>query len=151
MHINMHPALPTPLPSTTLLYSQQTQGIVGKMAQDVRKVLWCHSHLVCLVFEGSIPTCTWFCDFFVTCFCCFFKNNVEMAIQRYICDCTCSYWLNHNTGIRIPPVLCCLWVCCLACHVLGVAKIEQRWLDQESHHTCDVHKQILNWHTHAFS
>ena len=35
--------------------------IVGKMAQDVRrdgvKVLWCHSHLVWLVFEGSTLTC----------------------------------------------------------------------------------------------
>ena len=35
------------------------------------KVLWCHSHLVWLVFEGSIPTCTCFHseNFFVTCFC----------------------------------------------------------------------------------
>ena len=24
------------------------------------KLLWCHSHLVWLVFEGSIPTCTCF-------------------------------------------------------------------------------------------
>ena len=30
---------------------------------------WCHSHLVWLVFEGSIPTCGCFHseDFFVTC------------------------------------------------------------------------------------
>ena len=40
--------------------------IVGKMAQDVGmvwngvKVLWCHSHLVWLVFEGPIPTCACF-------------------------------------------------------------------------------------------
>ena len=37
--------------------------IVGKMAQDVGnvlKVLWCHSHLVWLVFEGFIPTCSFF-------------------------------------------------------------------------------------------
>ena len=62
-----HPALPTPLPSTTLLCTQLTQGTVGKMAQTVEmvKVLWCHSHLVWLVFEGSIPTCTCF-HFFVT-------------------------------------------------------------------------------------
>ena len=32
------------------------------------KVLWCHSHLVWLVFEGSIPTCTCFpSENFVTC------------------------------------------------------------------------------------
>ena len=32
------------------------------------KLLWCHSHLVWLVFEGSIPTCTCFHseNFFVT-------------------------------------------------------------------------------------
>ena len=38
--------------------------IVGKIAQDVRrdgvKALWCHSHLVWLVFEASIPTRTCF-------------------------------------------------------------------------------------------
>ena len=31
-------ALPTPLPSTTLLCTQQMQSIVGKMAQDVGMV-----------------------------------------------------------------------------------------------------------------
>ena len=34
---------------------------VGKNVQDLgggMKVLWCHSHLVLLVFEGSIPKCT---------------------------------------------------------------------------------------------
>ena len=37
------------------------------------KVLLCRSHLVWLVFEGSIPTCTRFCSerFFVACSCCF--------------------------------------------------------------------------------
>ena len=41
------------------------------------KVLWCHSHLVWLVFEGSIPTCACFRPekFFVTCFCCFFYGK----------------------------------------------------------------------------
>ena len=34
--------------------------IVGKMAQDGLKVLWCDSHLVWLDFEGSIPTCARF-------------------------------------------------------------------------------------------
>ena len=38
------------------------------------KVLWCHSHLVWLVFESTIPTCTcfYFRKLFVTCFCCCF-------------------------------------------------------------------------------
>ena len=37
-------------------------------------VLWCRSHLVWLVFEGSIPTCAYFPleNFSVTCSCCFF-------------------------------------------------------------------------------
>ena len=42
--------------------------------RDGVKSLWCHSHLVWLVFEGSIPTCA--ClhseNFFVTCSCCLF-------------------------------------------------------------------------------
>ena len=40
MHVNVHytPALPTPLPSTTLLCTQKTQGIASKMAQDVGMV-----------------------------------------------------------------------------------------------------------------
>ena len=53
--------------------------IVGEMAQDVGmhgvNVLWYHSHLVWLVFEGSIPTCMHLFSleiFFVTCSCCFF-------------------------------------------------------------------------------
>ena len=50
-------------------------GVHSKMAQDVYrdgvKLLWCHSHLVWLVFEGSIPTCACFHseNFFVTCSC----------------------------------------------------------------------------------
>ena len=46
-----------------------------KMAQDVGmvEVLWCHSHLVWLGFEGSIPTCACFhsenfCDLFLLSF-----------------------------------------------------------------------------------
>ena len=53
--------------------------IVGRMEQDVENrdgvnVLWCRSHLVWLVFEGSVPTCACFHleNFFVTCSCCFF-------------------------------------------------------------------------------
>jgi len=45
-----------------------------KRCRDGVKVLWGHSHLVWLVFEGSIPTCACFHEgkLFVTCFCCFF-------------------------------------------------------------------------------
>ena len=32
----------------------------GTRCRDGVKVLWCHSHLVWLVFEASIPTCTCF-------------------------------------------------------------------------------------------
>ena len=32
----------------------------GTRCRDGVKVLWCHSHLVWLVFEGSIPTCACF-------------------------------------------------------------------------------------------
>ena len=32
----------------------------GTRCRDGVKVLWCHSHLVQLVFEASIPTCTCF-------------------------------------------------------------------------------------------
>ena len=41
----------------------------GKRCRDGVKVLWCHSHLVWLVFEGSIPYMCLFCEkkTFVTC------------------------------------------------------------------------------------
>ena len=47
---------------------------VIEWCRDGVKVLWYHSHLVWLVFEGSIPKCTCFQSepFSVTCFCCFF-------------------------------------------------------------------------------
>ena len=45
--------------------------IFGKMAHDVEMMLCFYSHLVWLVFEGSIPTYTCF-HFCVTCSCCFF-------------------------------------------------------------------------------
>ena len=46
----------------------------GTRCRDGVKLLWCHSHLVWLVFEGSIPTCACFHseNVFVTCSCCFF-------------------------------------------------------------------------------
>ena len=45
--------------------------------RDGVKVLWCHSHLVWFVFEGSIPTCAClhsgnFCDLFLLSFVCVF-------------------------------------------------------------------------------
>ena len=46
----------------------------GTRCRDGVNVLWWCSHLVWLVFEGSIPTCACFHseNFFVTCFCFFF-------------------------------------------------------------------------------
>ena len=46
----------------------------GTRCRDGVKVLWCHSHLVWLVFEASIPTCACFhegklfCDLFLLLF-----------------------------------------------------------------------------------
>ena len=34
----------------------------GTRCMNIVKVLWCHSNLVLLVFEGSNPTCTCFCS-----------------------------------------------------------------------------------------
>ena len=46
----------------------------GTRCRDGVNMLWCRSHLVWLVFEGSIPT--WACfhseNYFVTCSCSFF-------------------------------------------------------------------------------
>ena len=59
-----HPALCTPLPSTTFLCTQlantKHSRQNGTRCRDGVKLLWCHSHLVWLVFEGFIPTCTCF-------------------------------------------------------------------------------------------
>ena len=48
------------------------------------KVLWCRSHLVWLVFEGSIPACACFCsvNFFVTYSCCFLVCLFFVGIVR---------------------------------------------------------------------
>ena len=68
-----HPAIPSPLPSTTLLCTQlantEHSWQNGTRCRDGVNVLWCRSHLVWLVFEGSIPTCAGFHsgNFFVTC------------------------------------------------------------------------------------
>ena len=61
------------LPSTALLCTQLTNTKHswqnGTRCRDGVNALWCHSHFVWLVFEGSIPTCTCFHseNFFVTC------------------------------------------------------------------------------------
>ena len=66
----------------------------GTRCRDGVNVLWCRSHLVWLVFEGSIPTCACFHseNFFVTCSCCFFfllffrssKREERQARGRYM-------------------------------------------------------------------
>ena len=62
--LTLHATLPTSLPSTTLLCTQQTQGIVGEMALDIETV-WKYcgvNHILFgwFVHEGSIPICTCF-------------------------------------------------------------------------------------------
>ena len=56
----------------------------GTRCRDGVKLLWCHSHLVWLVFEGSIPTCA--CshseNFFVTCSCCLCCISLEMVREK---------------------------------------------------------------------
>ena len=70
MHINMHYTSSTTHPTASnVLHTQLTQGTASWQNGTVKiKVLWCHSHLVWLVFEGSIPTCACFRseNFFVT-------------------------------------------------------------------------------------
>ena len=58
-----HPTLHILLPSTTLLGTQLiTRHSWQHDTVGMVKVLWCHSHLVWLVFEGSISTCADFCS-----------------------------------------------------------------------------------------
>ena len=64
LHAHQH-ALPTHedypsqcLPPPPMHANQQRQN--GTRCRDGVKVLWCRSHLACLVFEGSIPTCACF-------------------------------------------------------------------------------------------
>ena len=74
IHINMHYTPSTTFPTaSTFLSTQLTQSIGsgqnGTRCRDSVKVLWCHSYLIWLVFEGSIPTCACFHiqkTFFVT-------------------------------------------------------------------------------------
>ena len=56
----------------------------GTRCRDGVNVLWCRSHLVWLVFEGSIPTCACFHseNVLVTCRC------VDGSVQS-LCLCVC--------------------------------------------------------------
>ena len=70
MHYTPSDTLPTafhnPAMHTT---NKHMQSIVGKMGDGVN-VLWCRSHLVWVVFEGSIPTCA-----------CFHSENVFVTLH----------------------------------------------------------------------
>ena len=56
----------------------------GTRCRDGVKLLWCHSHLVWLVFEAPIPTCACFHseNFFVTCSCCFLYCFLGMVRKK---------------------------------------------------------------------
>ena len=67
-----HPSMYKPLLHTTNKHMQTHSWQNGTRCRDGVNVLWCRSHLVWLVFEGSIPTCACFHseNFFVTCMKC---------------------------------------------------------------------------------
>ena len=83
-----HTAIPSPLPSTTLLYTQlantKHSWQNGTRCRDGVNVLWCRSHLVRLVFEHFIPTCACFHseNFFVTCKYFYFTRKFQGIISR---------------------------------------------------------------------
>ena len=85
MHMHNTQPIPSPLPSITLLCTQLTNTKHswqnGTKCRDSVNVSWCRSHLVQLVFEHSIPTCTCFPleNFFVT----FIYLSIT---NRYFCD-----------------------------------------------------------------
>ena len=58
----------------------------GTRYRDDVNVLWCHSYLVWLVFEGSSPTCACFHseNFIVTCSC--FLFLVAMSESLEVCQ-----------------------------------------------------------------
>ena len=79
-----HTAIPSPLPSSTLLCTQLTNTKHswqnGTRCRDGVNVLWCRSHLVRLVFERSIPTCA-----------CFPLENFFVTLSYSYCDLSISY------------------------------------------------------------
>ena len=86
-----HPALPFPLPSTTLLGTQLTNTKHswqnGTKCRDGVNVLWYHSHPVWLVFEGSIPTSA-----------CFHSENFFVTLV--FCVCTLTNTINDREACR---------------------------------------------------
>ena len=68
MHIKMHYTPTTAFHNSSLHTTNKHKAYSyfckwwqnGTRCRDGVKVLWCHSHLVWLVFEASIPTCTCF-------------------------------------------------------------------------------------------
>ena len=89
-----HTAIPSPLPSTTLLCTQLTNTKHswqnGTRCRDGANVLWCRSHLVRLVFERFIPTCACFHseNFFVTRFTLIGRGGVFIRTQiMYLSTC----------------------------------------------------------------
>ena len=96
-----HPAIPSQLPSTTQLCTQLTNTKHswqnGTRCRDGVNVLWCRSHLVWLVFEGYIPTCTCFsfrklfCDLYLI-ICLSTKNIVVVLWWVW------AYWLQKSAS-----------------------------------------------------
>ena len=72
----------------------------GTRCRDGVKVLWCHSHLVWLVFEASIPTCA-----------CFHSEN-------FFCDLFLLFFFF---------VFVCVCVCVCVCVLFRNGKREERW------------------------
>ena len=97
----------------------------GTRCRDGVKVLWCHSHLVWLVFEASIPTCTCFHEgkllwlvsvafFFL--FVMLFRNGKteERREERPRGRCMVNFFVHIKLRIIINSVklyitLLCLW------------------------------------------
>ena len=79
------------------------------------KLLWCHSHLVWLVFEGSIPTCTCFHseNFFVTCICklhaCCPKKNMSLFCMASLLN--GCFPLDCSTCVRPGMIVCTKRAC----------------------------------------
>ena len=85
-----HPTILSQLPSTTLLCTQLTNS--GTRCRDGVNVLQCRSHLVWLVFEGSIPTSACFHseDFFVTCLMADSDKSCYYVCTHMVCVPYCS-------------------------------------------------------------
>ena len=68
----------------------------GTRCRDGVKLLWCHFHLVWLVFESSIPTCA-----------CFHSETfcVLYEIHTSIIDSFWSYYWHSNRNILSPSLL----------------------------------------------